>query len=195
MTTTTTAYGLEEFCRDCHDALKKDPGNGGREAIRDRMVVLIRNKAFVAEHFGPEKPFGTTTLYRDPDTDFRVLAHCFTNGSKSPPHDHGKSWAIYGQTKHHTDMIVWNRLDDGSDNSKVKLEVGEEYRLGEGDVGIFHPGDIHSIDFPDGARFLRVTGTDLDQEAQAIYNLKNNSVKIGSAATAIDSESEARGKK
>ena len=56
-------------------------------------------------------PFGTTTLYHDPDTDFHVLAHCFTNGSKSPPHDHGPSWAVYGQVTGYTDMTVWNRTD------------------------------------------------------------------------------------
>lgn len=193
MATATTTYGLEEFCRDCRNAIKKDPGDGGRETIRDRMAVLIRNEAFVAEHFGPERPFGTTTLYHDPETDFHVLAHCFTNGSKSPPHDHGQSWAIYGQTVGHTDMAVWNRTDDRSDNSKVALEIAEQYRLNPGDVGIFHPGDIHTIEFTDGARFLRVTGTDLDQQAQAIYNLRDNSVKIGRAATAIDNESVSRG--
>ncbi|MEK9644781.1 MAG: hypothetical protein VW547_04480 [Alphaproteobacteria bacterium] len=193
MATVTAKYELEEFCKDCREAIRNDPGDGGRETIRDRMAELIRNETFVAEHFGPEKPFGTTTLYHDPETDFHVLAHCFTNGSKSPPHDHGESWAIYGQTAGHTNMVVWDRLDDGSDNANVKLEPREEYRLNEGDVGIFHPGDIHTIDFPDGARFLRVTGTDLDQQAQAIYNLKDNSVKIGRAATAIDDESTSRG--
>lgn len=193
MATTTTAYGLDEFCRDCRDAIKKDPGDGGRVTIREKLGELIRNEAFVAEHLGPERPFGTYTLYADPETDFRVLAHCFTNGSKSPPHDHGQSWAIYGQTRGHTDMIVWKRTDDGSDNDNVSLEIDEQYRLDEGDVGIFHPGDIHSIDFTDGARFVRVTGTDLDQQEQAIYDLRNHSVKIGRAATAIDDESKSRG--
>lgn len=193
MTTATATYGLGEFCRDCREAIKKDPGDGGREAIRDRMKALLENEDFVAEHLGPERPFGTYTLYHDPETDFHVLAHCFDNGSKSPPHDHGQSWAIYGQTRGHTDMIVWDRTDDGSDNANVALEIAEQYRLEPGDVGIFHPGDIHSIEFTDGARFLRVTGTDLDQQAQAIYDLRNNSVKIGSAGTAIDDESRSRG--
>jgi predicted metal-dependent enzyme (double-stranded beta helix superfamily) len=193
MAATTTTYGLDEFCRDCREAIKKDPGDGGREIIREKLAQLIKNEKFVAEHLGPERPFGTYTLYHDPETDFHVLAHCFTNGSKSPPHDHGKSWAIYGQTRGYTDMIVWDRKDDGSDNNNVRLEVAEEYRLDPGDVGIFHPGDIHSIEFNDGSRFVRVTGTDLDQQAQAIYNLKDNSVKIGRAATAIDDESRSRG--
>ena len=66
MATATTTYGLDDFCRDCREAIRKDPGDGGREIIRDRMAVLIRNEDFVAEHFGPERPFGTTTLYASP---------------------------------------------------------------------------------------------------------------------------------
>ena len=41
--------------------------------------------------------------------------------SKSPPHDHGESWAIYGQAKLWTDMIEWKREDDGSDPKHAKL--------------------------------------------------------------------------
>ena len=56
-----------------------------------------------------------------------------------------------------------------------------------------HPGDIHSIEFPDGGRFIRVTGTDLDTVDQRIYNLADKSVKVASAAAAIDDESRGRG--
>ena len=37
---------------------------------------------------------------------------------------------------------------------------------------------IHSINFPDGARFVRVTGTDLNTLGQARYDLKNKTVAI-----------------
>ena len=121
-----------------------------------------------------------------------MLAHCFAKGSKSPPHDHGNSWAVYGQARHHTDMTVWGRTDDGSRKGHAALEVKCAYRLNPGDAGVFHPGDIHSIDFPEGARFIRVTGTDLNRVDQAVYNLKDQTVKIASAAAAIDSESRAR---
>lgn len=37
-----------------------------------------------------------------------------------------------------------------------------------------------SIRFPDGARFIRVTGTDLDEIAQNMYDLENKTVKLAS---------------
>jgi len=187
------AYTLEEFCRDCREAIRKDPGNGGRDAVRLHLERLLEeNKALVDKECAPDRPMGTYTLYHDPEFDFHVLAHCFTKGSKSPPHDHGSSWAVYGQARHHTDMTVWRRTDDGTRNGHADLEVARQYRLNPGQVGVFQPGDIHSIDFPDGTRFIRVTGTDLNQVDQAIYNLKDRTVKIASAAAAIDSESRAR---
>lgn len=187
------AYTLEQFCKDCHDAVRADPGNGGREVIRDKLALLLQNEALVSEECAPDRPFGTYTLYHDAETDFHVLAHCFDNGSKSPPHDHGSSWAVYGQARHHTDMTVWRRGDTNGDAGPVDLEIAEEYRMNPGDVGIFHPGDIHSIAFPEGGRFIRVTGTDLDTVYQRIYNLADKSVKVSSAATAINDESRARG--
>jgi predicted metal-dependent enzyme (double-stranded beta helix superfamily) len=186
-------YSLEEFCNDCREAIRKDPGNGGREAIRRHLARLLENRELVERECAPDRPMGTYTLYHDKELDFHVLAHCFTKGSKSPPHDHGPSWAIYGQARHHTDMTVWRRLDDGEGEGHAELAVKERYRLNPGEVGIFHPGDIHSIEFPDGARFLRVTGTDLNSVAQAMYNLKDKTVKIASPAAALAAESLSRG--
>jgi predicted metal-dependent enzyme (double-stranded beta helix superfamily) len=185
------AYTLEEFCNDCRDAIRKDRGNGGREVIRRNLEKLLRNKELVDKECAPGRERGTYTLYHDPDFDFHVLAHCFDKGTVSPPHDHGNSWAIYGQARHHTDMRVGRRTDDGGRNGHAELEVKDKYRLNVGDVGVFNPGDIHSIDFPEGARFIRVTGTDLNQVDQAVYNLTDKTVKIASAAAAIDAGSRA----
>jgi hypothetical protein len=81
----------------------------------------------------------------------------------SPPHDHGKSWAIYGQATQYTDMTEWQREDDGSDPTHAKVKPVKKYRLNPGQAGIYQDGAIHSIDYPDRARFIRVTGTDLDK--------------------------------
>jgi predicted metal-dependent enzyme (double-stranded beta helix superfamily) len=185
-------YSLEEFCKDCRDAIRKDPGNGGREAIRRNLERLLQNKELVDKECAPDRARGTYTLYHDPEFDFHVLAHCFDGGTKSPPHDHGHSWAVYGQARHHTDMTVWRRTDDGTHKGHAELEVKKQYRLDSGMAGTFNPGDIHSIDFPEGARFIRVTGTNLDHVDQAVYNLKDKTVKIASAAAAIDAGSRAR---
>ena len=57
---------------------------------------------------------GTRKLYEDKDLGFVVLAHCNAKPHKSPPHDHGPSWAVYGQALKHTDMSEFRRLDGGA---------------------------------------------------------------------------------
>ena len=54
---------------------------------------------------GDHVPRGLKVLYEDPDLGFQVLAHINDKARVSPPHDHGASWAIYGQATHYTDMI------------------------------------------------------------------------------------------
>lgn len=170
------AYELEEFCADCRDALTADGGDGGRETIRLSLEKLLSNPDFVAANCGPDAKVGVHTLYHDDALDFHVLAHIYEKGRKSPPHDHGPSWAIYGQAVLSTDMTVWRRNDDGSVDGKADLEVEKKFRLDPADAGVFHPGQIHSIDFPDGARFVRVTGTDLKQVRQNRFDLEAGTV-------------------
>ena len=97
-----------------------------------------------------------------PDAD-QVLAHAYNKARISPPHDHGASWAIYGQATKYTDMTEWLREDDGSNPKHAKVKPVKNYRLNPGQSGIYQDGAIHSIDYPDYARFVRVTGTDLDK--------------------------------
>ena len=50
------------------------------------------------------------------------------------------------------------REDDGGDSAHAKLKPVKKYRLMPGEAGIYQDGKIHSIDYPDFARFVRVTG-------------------------------------
>ena len=90
-------------------------------------------------------------LYEDPKLGFQILAHINDKARVSPPHDHGASWAIYGQATHYTDMIEWEREDDGTIPDKAKLKPVKKYRLMPGHAGIYQDGTIHSIDYPDYA--------------------------------------------
>ncbi|NQW10133.1 MAG: hypothetical protein HQ481_09685 [Alphaproteobacteria bacterium] len=154
-------YSFEAFCGDAHEALKANPGPGGREEIRRKLEQLLTNKAFVDEVCGPGAEYGTHQLYRDPELDFVVLAHINKEPRKSPPHDHGASWAIYGQAAEYTDMSEYRRLDDGAGEGEARLEHVTTYRLTPGKAGLYDVGAIHQIDYPADARFVRVTGTDL----------------------------------
>jgi len=48
------------------------------------------------------------------------------------PHDHGDSWAIYGQAVKHTEMTESKRTDDGSVPGKATIEKAKTYRMERG---------------------------------------------------------------
>lgn len=170
------SYDLAEFIADTRAALKADPGPSGREKVRQALERLLRDKTFLATKCSEATPPGLYRLHDDAELGFQILAH-FNKGARvSPPHDHGRSWAIYGQATHFTDMTEWERIDDGSDPDKAALRVKRTYRLMPGQAGIFQNGDIHSIDYPENARFIRVTGGNLDEIDRVKFDLKTGAV-------------------
>ncbi len=169
-------YDLDQFVSDCRAILKRDPGPKGREEVRLHLERLLTNQDFVREYCGDHVPRGLKVLYEDPDLGFQILAHINDKARVSPPHDHGASWAIYGQATHYTDMIEWDRVDDGSNAGEAKLKPAKKYRLTPGHAGIYQDGKIHSIDYPDHSRFIRVTGTNLDNIHRVRFDLESGKV-------------------
>ncbi len=166
------AYQLDHFIADCRAILKRDPGPTGREEVRCKLEALLNNPEFIRTHCSDDTPRGLHVLYEDTELGFQILAHINDKARVSPPHDHGASWAIYGQATHYTDMIEWEREDDGADAKHAKLKPARKYRLLPGHAGIYQDGKIHSIDYPDHARFIRVTGTNLDRIHRLRFDLK-----------------------
>jgi len=171
------AYDLAQFIADCRLSLARDPGPAGREEVRVNLERLLQNQDFIRQYCGDDQPRGLKLLYEDPALGFQVLAHINDKARASPPHDHGASWAIYGQATKYTDMTEWQREDDGSDARHARLKPVKKYRLNPGQAGIYQDGAIHSIDYPDYARFVRVTGTNLD---------KIDRIKIDPATGAVE---------
>jgi predicted metal-dependent enzyme (double-stranded beta helix superfamily) len=177
------AYDLETFTADCHRILKRDPGPAGRDEVRRDLERLIAEPSFLATYCTDVAP-GLTVLYEDPELGFQVLRHVNSKGRKSPPHDHGASWAIYGQATKHTDMTEWQRTDDGRDPAKGSVKPEKTYRLTPGHAGIYQDGKIHSIDFPDNSIFIRVTGTNLDKIMRIAFNLETGQIRQMTPQTA-----------
>jgi len=165
-------YEFDQFVSDCRAALSRDSGPKGREEVRRCLERLLSNADFVRQQCGDDAPQGLRVLYEDPVLGFQVLAHINEKARTSPPHDHGESWAIYGQATGYTDMTEWERIEDAaSGHDNVTLRPTRQYRLLPGQAGIYQDGDIHSIDYPDKARFIRVTGTNLDRIFRQRFDL------------------------
>ncbi|HVZ54010.1 MAG TPA: hypothetical protein VG986_18720 [Pseudolabrys sp.] len=170
------AYELSQFVGDVRSALTNDPGPNGREKVRLLLETLLRDQDFVARYCAEDAPGKLHVLHEDPELGFQVLAHINDKARVSPPHDHGDSWAIYGQATRYTDVTEWNRTDDGANPAQATLAPRVTYRLEPGNAAIYQDGVIHSIDYPDKSRFVRVTGTNLDRIARVMFDLKTGKV-------------------
>ncbi len=171
-------YTVEQFAADCREILKSDSGPAGRRQVIGKLEILLMEDGFVAEHCGPDARVGSNLIYEDAELGFQVLAHVMDKGYDGGPHDHGASWAIYGQAVKHTDMTEWKRTDDRSQEGRADIEIDRTYRLERGQAGIFDNGAIHSIAYPDGARFVRVTGCDLSSIARGRYNPEKGTMDV-----------------
>ena len=175
---------LKTAVASAHAALAAHNDPSGREQVRQLLEKLLTNKSFVDEAVGPAAPMGTRKLYEDKDLGFVVLAHVNAKGHKSPPHDHGSSWAVYGQAIKYTDMSEYKRLDGGEGEGEAKLEKVKSYRLEPGRAGVYDVGAIHAIDYPEGSRFVRVTGRDLGYGQRLKFDTAAGKANTNETATA-----------
>jgi len=171
------AYTLERFCQDCHDALIADPGPGGRRRIRGYLEQLLANADFVARRLSGQGT-GKSLLYHDPETGFYAMAHGTDDGKTGRPHDHGASWAIYGQATGVTNMSVWRRTDDGGAAGHAAIALERHFALTPGKAALFDNGAIHSTAHPGKARWVRVTGADLDTIERYAYDPERKTRKL-----------------
>ncbi len=170
------SYDLDQFVSDCRAILARDAGPSGREEVRIQLEHLLADQNFIRQYCGDDAPQGLKLLYEDKHLGFQILAHINDKARVSPPHDHGASWAIYGQATQYTEMTEWERVDDGREDTRAELRPTKKYRLTPGHAGIYQDGTIHSIDYPDKARFIRVTGTNLDNIPRVRFDLATGAV-------------------
>jgi hypothetical protein len=158
------AYTLEDFVADTRRSLRSKPGPEGVEEVRQHLEQLLRNPNLLRDHLGDSPPFGTHCIHHDPETDVYVLVHGREKAGGASPHDHGPCWVVYGQYTNHTDMQIWQRLDDGGKEGYADLQVGREVKLLPGHAIAMQRGYIHSIAYPDRSFFLRITGGDVEKQ-------------------------------
>ena len=156
------AYTLQEFCRDTRNILKAGSSRAMVEKITPHMEKLVKDPQFVAQYFGAQQPEGLHKIHVEPNGGFEVMTYWYEKERKGNPHDHGDSWAIYAQVGEYTDMIEWDRIDDGSNHDHAKVKPRKSYRLNAGNAGVYYGNELHSTATSANTRYLRITGTDLE---------------------------------
>ena len=92
-----------------------NPGPTGRQPVCTMLQEVLKDEAFVTTHLGDDVS-ERKILYEAPELSFCILAHVHHDARTSPPHDHGPSWAIYGQARGETEMTDWELVEPASEN-------------------------------------------------------------------------------
>lgn len=109
-------------------------------------------------------------LYRDPDHGFVLLAHAEPEGLYRPPHDHGRSWVIYGVQSGESEMGTYGRLQDA--DGAPRLVKRDTTLVQPGRVQVYLPGDIHDTRCTSGPALLfRFTERDLKVEESEAHRI------------------------
>lgn len=157
------SYTLEQFAAECHDALKADPGEAGREKVRQCVVKALKDKEFVQKNLHGDALKERNIIYEDPELGFCICAHVYKDARKGYPHDHGTTWAIYGQAEGETEMTDWEIVTPPEGDKPGKVKMTRSYHLKPGDAHLYPVGAIHAPMREGPTRLIRIEGENAEK--------------------------------
>lgn len=163
-------YTIEGFAAECRRMLAADPGAGGRRKVCRLVQEVLKDEAFIAHHLG-EEAGERKVLYEDPELGFCILAHVYTGARESRPHDHGPSWAIYGQARGETEMSDFALVEAAQEGRPGKVRHVRSYRLVPGMAHLYNEGDLHAPRRAGPTRLLRIEGMNMDKVKRRAFEL------------------------
>jgi hypothetical protein len=154
------SYTIQALAADIHRELSREQSAAAKQAVCRHVWRALTDPEFVATHLR-NKPTGSDPreiLYEDPQLGFCICGHVYPNEAIGSPHDHGSSWAIYGQATGVTEMIV----EKGEAGKPSLVEPVKTYEMHPGDVQFYDVGAVHSPKREAPVKLIRVEGRNLD---------------------------------
>ena len=157
------SYTLEQFAADCHEALKANSGQPGREKVLSYVKKAITDQAFVAKHLPDGMEKERNVIYEDGELGFVICAHSYEGAKKGTPHDHGPTWAIYGQAIGETEMTEWKVVEKGEGARPTKVALDKTYHMKPGDAYLYPEGAVHAPMRERSTRLIRIEGQNTEK--------------------------------
>jgi predicted metal-dependent enzyme (double-stranded beta helix superfamily) len=161
-------HTLDQFASQCHQILKADPGPEGRKKVCALVREVLTDQDFVAKHLPDDTP-ERKVLYEDPELGFCILGHVYHGAKNSNPHDHGPSWAIYGQAAGETIMTDYFPVARPGEGQPGKARPVRDYRLTPGMAYLYNEGDLHSPRRDGSTKLIRIEGKNMDKVKRLPY--------------------------
>ncbi|MEM6624860.1 MAG: hypothetical protein AAF674_21790 [Pseudomonadota bacterium] len=155
---------LEALAAEIRTALERGTIDEVAPEICASVSRALTDDGFVARHL-PDRSAGAhprEVLYEDADLGFCICGHVFEGPAETGPHDHGNSWAVYGQASGETEMTDWQIVQEGTGESPIMVEPARRYTLARGDAHFYGVGAVHSPKRVASTRLVRVEGANLD---------------------------------
>jgi hypothetical protein len=157
-------YTLTQLAADIREALKAGSGRSAKETVCTYVARALDDEAFIAAHLKERAPGANPreVLYEDPDLGFCICGHVYGGPANGAPHDHGQSWAIYGQATGVTEMTDWRVVKQGGGDEPTLVEPASTYLMHPGDAHLYDVGDVHSPRREAPVKLIRIEGQNLD---------------------------------
>jgi len=161
-------FTLDSFASECHRILKADPGPAGREKVRAVVEQVLRDEKFLGAYLNENTP-DRQVIYEDPELGFCICAHLNKDAKEANPHDHGSSWAIYGQAFGETEMSDWEIIEPAAEGKPGKVRRARVYALKPGMAHIYNEGDVHSPKRVTTTGLIRIEGKNTQKMKRLAY--------------------------
>jgi hypothetical protein len=158
------AYALAQLAADISQALKGSTGRDAKDSVCEHVSKALGDPLFVTTHLKDRAPGAhpREVLYEDPELGFCICGHVYSGPANGAPHDHGPSWAIYGQATGVTEMTDWKIVTKGNGNEPSLVEPVKTYLMNPGDAHLYDVGDVHSPKRDSPVKLIRIEGQNLD---------------------------------
>lgn len=163
------SYSLPQMADDIRAELSAREARDCAGSLCRIVCRALNDRDFVDTHLGDRAPGShpREVLYEDPELGFCICGHVYEGAAVTGPHDHGSSWAIYGQAAGVTEMTDWKIVQSGEGGAPSLVEPVRTYRLTPGDAHFYDIGAVHSPKREAPTRLVRVEGANLDRVARS----------------------------
>ena len=161
-------FTLDSFASECRRLLKADPGPAGRDKVRAVVQEVLKDEKFLGTYLNENTP-DRQVIYEDAELGFCICAHLNRDAREANPHDHGSSWAIYGQAFGETEMSDWEIIEPAAEGKPGKVRRAKVYVLKPGMAHIYNEGDVHSPKRVTTTGLIRIEGKNTQKMKRLAY--------------------------
>ncbi|HBT43327.1 MAG TPA: hypothetical protein DIW51_06515 [Rhodospirillaceae bacterium] len=155
-------YSLDAFAKDLKQVLTQGQSPAQLEESRKLVEKALKDPEFVEANLGENAEGERKIVYEDPDLGFCILTHVYKGAKTGNPHDHGPSWAIYGQAFGETKMTEYDIIEPPQGDKPGKVKERESYKMVPGDARVYQVGDVHCPERQSETRLIRIEGMNMN---------------------------------